>query len=373
MKKLKIYGAVMAALALSACAAAKDIPDETDVIPVLGDNLISSESLTEENTAADTEAVSANSETVSEISKPTETWADTDEPPIELPAQTEEETEDPDRDEITAIELTYYEVTLETGKSSMPIVTMYPDNAPDKSEIWTSSDESIAEVDDIGNITALSEGECIIKVQSAVSPDVYAEVYVTVTAAPEPEVTEETEKSEPSESDIQLTYIDGILIANKTYALPPDYAPGVDPDAQAAFDKMQSAAAAEGLNIYISSGFRSYDYQAGLYERYVERSGKTEADRYSARPGHSEHQTGLAFDLNTIDITFADTAEYDWLKVHCAEYGFIIRYPENSESITGYMYEPWHIRYLGVDTAQKVQESGLTLEEYLGIDSKYSE
>ena len=160
---------------------------------------------------------------------------------------------------------------------------------------------------------------------------------------------------------------------NKTYALPSDYNPGVDPDAQAAFDKMQAAAAAEGLNIYISSGFRSYDYQSGLYDRYVQRSGKAEADRYSARPGHSEHQTGLAFDLNSIDMTFADTDECAWVNEHCAEYGFIIRYPKGSESITGYMYEPWHLRYLGTENAKKVYDSGLTLEEYLGIDSKYAE
>ncbi|MGN1105196.1 MAG: D-alanyl-D-alanine carboxypeptidase family protein [Huintestinicola sp.] len=373
MKDLKIPAALLTALALAACAAVEEYPEETDAIPVLGDNIISSEPIAAETAPSDTETVSEASETVSETVKPAETWADSEEPPIELPVHTEEETEEAHSEEITAIELTYYEITLETGESSMPIVTMYPDNAPDKSEIWTSSDESVAEVDDIGNITAISEGECIIKVQSAVTPDVYAEVNVTVTADSEPEEREETAQTEPADSDTQPTYISGILIANKTYALPPDYAPGVDPDAQAAFDKMQSAAAAEGLNIYISSGYRSYDYQAGLYERYVERSGKSEADRYSARPGHSEHQTGLAFDLNTIDITFADTAEYDWLKVHCAEYGFIIRYPENGESVTGYMYEPWHIRYLGKGTAQKVCDSGLTLEEYLGIDSKYSE
>lgn len=373
MKKLKISAAVMAALALAACTSVEEFPDETDALPAGGDNVVSSEPLADETAAPETESVSADpetAETVTETAKTAETWTDSEEPPIELPVQTEEEENDPDSIEITAIDLTYYEITLEAGESSMPIVTMYPEDASDKSEIWSSSDESVARVDDIGNITAISEGECIIKVQSAVSPDVYAEVSVTVTAAPEPE---ETKPAESSESDTQLTYINGILIANKTYALPPDYNPGVDPDAQAAFDKMQSAAAAEGLNIYISSGFRSYDYQAGLYERYVEKSGKSEADRYSARPGHSEHQTGLAFDLNTIDITFADTAEYDWLKVHCAEYGFIIRYPENGESVTGYMYEPWHIRYLGTDTAQKVYDSGLTLEEYLGIDSKYSE
>ena len=78
-------------------------------------------------------------------------------------------------------------------------------------------------------------------------------------------------------------------------------------------------------------------------------------------------------DRNTIDISFADTDEYVWVKAHCWEYGFIIRYPEDGEAVTGYMYEPWHIRYLGKETAKKVYDSGLTLEEYLGIDSKYSE
>lgn len=256
---------------------------------------------------------------------------------------------------VTGIELTFYDVTLSQGEHKMPIVTMSPKSAPDKSEIWTSSDESIAKVDGLGNITAVGEGTCVVTVASAASPNVTAKVNVTVKAAP------------------GLTYIGGILIANKTYALPADYNPGVDPEAQAAFDDMQAAAAKEGLNIYVSSGFRSYEYQSGLYDRYVQRSGKAEADRYSARPGHSEHQTGLAFDMNTIDISFADTDEYVWVKAHCWEYGFIIRYPEDGEDVTGYMYEPWHIRYLGKETAKKVYDSGLTLEEYLGIDSKYSE
>ncbi len=257
---------------------------------------------------------------------------------------------------VTKIDLTFYETSLNIGDSVMPIVTMYPENAPDKSELWTSSDEAVACVDSMGNITAAGAGECTVKVQSAVCPEVYAEVKVKVKKP----VTE-------------LTYIDGILIANKSYALPKDYAPGENAEARDAFDRMREDAAAEGLNIYISSAYRSYDYQSGLYERYVKRSGKAEADRYSARPGHSEHQTGLAFDLNTIDISFEDTAEYEWLKVNCADYGFIIRYPENGEEITGYMYEPWHIRYLGTDTARAVYNSGLTLEEYLGIDSVYTD
>lgn len=194
------------------------------------------------------------------------------------------------------------------------------------------------------------------------------------TAEPTPEpAPEPTAQPGP---DIQvadgITYVNGILIANKTYSLPADYNPGVDPTAQAAFDEMAQAAANEGLNIYISSGFRSYDYQAGLYQRYVDRDGQAAADTYSARPGHSEHQTGLAFDLNTISDSFANTPEGQWVAAHCHEYGFILRYPAEKEEITGYKYEPWHLRYLGIEQATAVAESGLCLEEYLGINSVYA-
>ena len=254
-----------------------------------------------------------------------------------------------------SISLSEYSVSLQIGQSKMPIVTMLPANTSDKSEIWTSSDTGIAVVNELGNITGISAGSCTVRVTAAKNPDAFAEVEVTVEANPE------------------ITYIDGILVVNKTYALPADYNPGVDPEAKSAFDRMQSDAAELGLNIYISSGFRSYDYQAGLYQRYVEQSGQAEADRYSARPGHSEHQTGLAFDLNSITNEFIETDEGKWVTENCHNYGFIIRYPADKESVTGYMYEPWHIRYLGIETAQAVHDSGLCLEEYLGITSKYSE
>ena len=169
-----------------------------------------------------------------------------------------------------------------------------------------------------------------------------------------------------------ITYVDGILIANKTYALPSSYAPGdITPEVKSAFAVMQQAAASQGLNLYISSGFRSYERQSTLYNRYVNADGKALADTYSARAGHSEHQTGLCFDLNTIDDSFANTPESAWLEQHAQEYGFIIRYGKGKENVTGYQYEPWHLRYLGVDLATKVYNTGLSLEEYLGITSEY--
>lgn len=169
-----------------------------------------------------------------------------------------------------------------------------------------------------------------------------------------------------------ITYVDGILIVNKSYPLPESYNPGKVLDyVNDAFLNMQSDAAKEGLNLYISSGFRSYEYQKGLYQRYVDHSGQAEADTYSARPGYSEHQSGLCFDLNTIDDSFATTAEGKWVAENCYKYGFIIRFPKDKDAYTGYKYEPWHLRYLGIDTATSVYNSKLSLEEYLGITSQY--
>lgn len=169
-----------------------------------------------------------------------------------------------------------------------------------------------------------------------------------------------------------MVTIQGILVANKTYTLPESYHPGENAAARQAFNLMQADAKAAGLTIYISSGFRSYSLQEQIYNRNVALYGQSRTDTFSARPGHSEHQTGMAFDLNTISGTFGNTKEGEWVRNNGYRYGFILRYPEGKESITGYQYEPWHVRFLGIDMAAKVYESGLCLEEYLGIPSSYS-
>ena len=169
-------------------------------------------------------------------------------------------------------------------------------------------------------------------------------------------------------------YINNILIANKTYSLPSSYNPGDLLDVfKENFNKMQSDAASEGINLNVISGFRSYNRQNSIYNNYVARDGKDQADTYSARPGHSEHQTGLAADINSLSQSWENTNEGKWLNNNCAKYGFIIRYVKGKEDITGYIFEPWHIRYVGVELATKLYNNGdwITLEEYLGIDSKY--
>ena len=183
-----------------------------------------------------------------------------------------------------------------------------------------------------------------------------------------------------------IYYVNGYLIANKTYSLPENYNPGgLDSKTESAANEMfADFKAATGLEMWSQSGFRSYSIQKSIYERYVKRDGKTGADRYSARPGHSEHQTGLAFDVcvggnyykdKCINSKFNDTSAAKWLSENASNYGFILRYPKGKENETGYKYESWHFRYVGKELAKALYNDGnwLTMEDYFGIDSKYSD
>jgi len=168
-----------------------------------------------------------------------------------------------------------------------------------------------------------------------------------------------------------VTYVDGMIIANKTYGLPEYYGDGLTNDTYAAYEQMVAGAAQDGIELYMISGFRSYEIQSYTYQSFVNDRGTELADLCSARPGHSEHQTGMAIDFNTTSDYFASTPEAIWIEQHCTEYGFILRYPKGKEEITGYKYEPWHVRYVGKKRAAEIADSGLTVEEYYGITSVY--
>ena len=215
---------------------------------------------------------------------------------------------------------------------------------------WNSSDTSVAEVDSSGTVTGVQQGRCQIT-------DGKTNYQIAVRHL---------------EQRQEGTYADGILIVNKSYPLSADYDPGLQPITKDAFQKLSDAAAQEGLDLYIGSDYRDYAYQVKIYNNYCDLYGWEQADSFSARPGYSEHQTGLTIDCNTIDDAFGDTPEAAWLAQHCADYGFIIRFPQGKEDVTGYQYEPWHIRYVGVDIAKEIQKYDLTLEEYLGVDSVYA-
>ena len=162
---------------------------------------------------------------------------------------------------------------------------------------------------------------------------------------------------------------DEIVVANKHYPMSKDYYPGENATAKAAFLKLIAQMKEEGYAISDNySGFRSYATQAQLYQSYVNQEGQAAADRYSARPGYSEHQTGLAFDvIGTDGQLVEDSSAAQWLLDHAPDYGFVVRYPRGKESITGYMHEEWHLRYIGKE-AKDIAVSGLTLEEYYGFD-----
>lgn len=161
-----------------------------------------------------------------------------------------------------------------------------------------------------------------------------------------------------------VTTVGGVLIVNREFSLPEDYGSGLDADTYSAYLAMREAS---GYDMEIVSGFRSYEKQKATFEYWASIDGWEAADRYSAQPGHSEHQTGLAMDITSLNQSYGKTAEGKWLAAHCWEYGFILRYPKGGEDITGYIYEPWHVRYLGKSTAKLVHDSELTLEEFLGV------
>lgn len=142
-------------------------------------------------------------------------------------------------------------------------------------------------------------------------------------------------------------------------------------DASQSLNKLLSQAMAKGLNLYVISGYRSFSYQVDVYGGYVNADGQEAADRYSARPGHSEHQTGLGVDLGSgvcdLQICFEQTSEGQWLASNAYKYGFIIRYPKGKESIVGYQYEPWHLRYIGKSLASQLHGSSQTMEEFFGL------
>lgn len=172
------------------------------------------------------------------------------------------------------------------------------------------------------------------------------------------------------------------ILVNKVYTLPEDYNPGVikkfsqtyaygevsaEENCYNAFIKMAKAAKKDDITLILTSGYRGREKQTKIYNDMKKSKGEEYADKYAARPGSSEHETGLSLDILTYNgntATFKETKTYAWLHEHAHEYGFIERYEENKEYITGYSAESWHYRYLGVELARKVKEEGITYDEY---------
>jgi zinc D-Ala-D-Ala carboxypeptidase len=182
------------------------------------------------------------------------------------------------------------------------------------------------------------------------------------------------------------------VLVNKRYPLPKGYVPAdlvapavklrlpadqeqmkIRKRVESSLISMFNAAKADGITLVFGSGYRSEKLQESFYTQYKNQSGQAAADTFSARPGHSEHQTGLAFDATTangschLEVCFGDTPEGTWLAKNAYKYGFIIRYPEGKTTVTGYQYEPWHLRYVGAEVAAKIIEQNSTFEEFSGL------
>lgn len=196
---------------------------------------------------------------------------------------------------------------------------------------------------------------------------------VNVVATPAPKAKEDPTKFTP----IQPSDPSYGVIANKKHPLSPlKYAPS---DLVAVGSQQMRRVAAEAvlqmqkdsgsdISLIPASGYRSYDRQVSVYNSFVARDGQAEADTTSARPGYSEHQTGLVMDFSPIDDAFADTVQFTWLQNNAYKYGFVLRYPKNKTDITGYMFEPWHWRYVGIEVATDMHTRNIeTLEEYYGV------
>ncbi|MCR5481848.1 MAG: M15 family metallopeptidase [Clostridia bacterium] len=145
-------------------------------------------------------------------------------------------------------------------------------------------------------------------------------------------------------------------------------------EAAQAFNSMIEAAAADGYKIVMTTAYRSYDFQSILYTNYVKKYGQSEADTFSAKPGTSEHQGGLAADISASSVNyqllqeFGETDEGRWIAENAHKFGFILRYPEGKTDVTGYIYEPWHVRYVGKTAASEIKRLGCTLEEYCNMN-----
>ena len=224
--------------------------------------------------------------------------------------------------------------------------------------------------------------DCISVIQSSQNSSVETTPSPTLlpTPTPTPEATVKPTVDTTTVSSIQK-------ITNKSHPIDPGYIPAdltkvnvnsngiqyLRSEAATALTNMFEAARKDNINLYLVSGYRSYEQQLELYNTYVATDGKALADHYDAIPGACEHQLGLAVDLSDdnrnhdIDDSFESTAAYQWLLKHSYEYGYIFRFPRGKETITGITYNPWSFRYIGVEEAKKVYDSGLTLEEFYKV------
>ncbi|MGN1412014.1 MAG: D-alanyl-D-alanine carboxypeptidase family protein [Oscillospiraceae bacterium] len=316
------------------------------------------------------------------------------------------------------------QIEIHEGNTLPLICSILPENVSQEySKIqWSSSDDTIASIDENGILTGVQNGICTITATSMNNPEVNLKFTVTVngtnhnnkfikattiviqtsefttttevtepTQPPTEIITEEINYTEPPiqqeqeiiitteppiVTEIQPTIIDDILIVNNTYPLPDTYSPpqeqvsgdfGLYSYVQDAFNLMCSDASIDGLNLTINSGYVPFNTQFEKFQSAIDTYGNDYADTILDQAGYSECQTGLSILLNSADETFDGTPEASWIAENCYKYGFIVRYPQGKENFTGRSYRSFQIRYVGVDIATDMYNRNVCLEEYLGL------
>ena len=265
------------------------------------------------------------------------------------------------------------------GAESFSVIKGGSVDLASQADVSDNSGEKIA-VETSGSLDLNKEGTYQVTLNASDSSGNTASKEVTVTVI-DP-VSAEGDFAFTSRTGVEVKRESGVttagdtVIVNKSFPLPEEYGPWTltDETLNAYYELINDALNEKGLNLFAIDTFVSHANQGYSYDNYVWTYGYDKAEEAVARPGHSEHQTGLAIDLNWIDTQFGDTEEGRWLSDNCWKYGFIIRYPKGKTEETGFAYQPWHIRYVGKDLAEKLYNDGdwITMESYFGLPSEYA-
>ena len=265
---------------------------------------------------------------------------------------------------------------IKIAENQWTVLMGTPLDLPAKAEVSDNSGESITATQE-GEYNPNALGTQTVKLVAQDSSGNTTEQNITIDVieikANMPDMKFLTTTGHQAEIKEGLLYVDNILVVNKTFGLPESYGSDVTPETMDAYYKMINDAWQQGIFMEIVMGYRSYREQAQLFEYWSEVAKEGENTMSAVKAGHSEHQSGLALDINSTQMSFVGTAAEEWLKANCQKYGFILRYPEDKVAVTGCAWEPWHIRYVGKDLAEKLYNDGkwITLEEYFGIPSEY--
>ena len=283
-------------------------------------------------------------------------------------------------------EIRDYTFTVDIIDTQAPVITVAEDSwnvmrgtpidVLSSAEVTDNSGESIPiALDGEYNPNQIGQQTVTLSATDSSGNESHQNIYINVIEITKdmPDTSFLTTTGHQAEIKDGILYVDGILIVNKSFGLPADYGNGLEQATIDAMYKLFDGAVEAGYYIDTVTEYRAYRDQELLFEYWSEVAKEGENTMSTVKAGHSEHQTGLALDIDSTLTSFAESPEGQWLAANCQKYGFIMRYPRDKVDVTGCSWEPWHIRYVGTELAEKLYNGGnwITLEEYFGIPSEY--